>query len=88
MHVRCEGLELSLFWIASEWVIEHGICDEPQVRTRFQCHNPIVLRCTIVRRAIGEQRGYAAKILFGLIAHHKSMLYQPLLGGFRAYPFL
>jgi hypothetical protein len=31
MHVRCKGLELSLFWIASKWVTEQGICDEPRV---------------------------------------------------------
>jgi hypothetical protein len=88
MHVRCEGLELSHFWTASEWPTEPGICDEPRVRTRFWCHNPVVLRYTIVGCAIGEQRGYAAKILFELIAHHKSMLCQPLLHGFRTYPFL
>jgi hypothetical protein len=63
-------------------------CDEPQVRTRFQCHNPVVLRWTIVEHAIGEQRGYAAEILFRLVAHHKSILCQPLLGRFRTYPFL
>jgi hypothetical protein len=55
---------------------------------RFWCHNPIVLRCNIVGSAIGEQRGYATEISFGLIARHKSMLCQPLLGGFRTYPFL
>jgi hypothetical protein len=33
---------------------------------KFQCHNPIVLCCTIVRHAIGEHRGYAAEISFGL----------------------
>jgi hypothetical protein len=88
MHVRYEGLEWSLFWIASEWAIERGICDEPRVRTRFRCRNPVVRRCTIIERAIGEQQGHAIKISFGLIAHHKSMLCQPLLGGFRTYPFL
>ena len=76
------------FWIASEWATERGICDEPRVRTRFRRHNPIVLCCTIVRRAIGEQRGYATKILFRLIAFHKFMLCWPRLGGFRTYPFL
>jgi hypothetical protein len=55
---------------------------------RFRCHNPVVPCCTIVGRAIGEQRGYAAKILFELVARKKSMLYRPLLGGFRTYPFL
>jgi hypothetical protein len=55
---------------------------------RFQCHNLVVLYYTIVGRAIKEQRGYAVEILFGLVAHHKSMLYQPLLGGFMTYPFL
>jgi hypothetical protein len=69
-------------------MIEHGICDEPRVRMRFQCHNPIVIRCTIIGRAIGEQRGYTAKILFRLIAHHKFIFYRPLLGRFRTYPFL
>jgi hypothetical protein len=88
MHVRCEGPELSLFWTASEWAIECGICDEPRVQMRFRCHNPIILCCTIVGRAIGEQWSYATEISFGLIAHHKSMLYQLLLGGFRTYPFL
>jgi hypothetical protein len=76
------------FWIVPEWVTERGICDEPRVRTRFQRHNPIVLRCTIVKRAIGEQQSYAVKILFGLMVHHKSMLCRSLLGGFRTYPFL
>jgi hypothetical protein len=46
---------------------------------RFWCHNPVVLHCTIVRGAIGEQPGYAAEILFALIAHHKSMLCWPVL---------
>jgi hypothetical protein len=55
---------------------------------RFRCHNSVVLRCTIVGRAIGEQRGYAAKILFGLVAHHKSMFCRSLLDGFMTYPFL
>jgi hypothetical protein len=88
MHVRCDGPELSLFWIASEWPTERGICDEPGVRMRFQRYNPIVLHCTIVRRAIGEHQGYVAKISFGLVAHHKSMVCQSLLGRFRTYPFL
>jgi hypothetical protein len=88
MHVRCEGLELSLFWTTSEWATERAICDEPRVRTRFQCHNPIVLHCSIVGHAFEEQRGYAAEILFKLIARYKSMLCRPLLGGFRTYPFL
>jgi hypothetical protein len=88
MHVRCEGPELSLFWTVSEWTTERGICDEPRVRTRFQCHNLVILCCTIVRHAIGEQRGYAVEISFGLVAHHKSMLCKSLLGGFRTYPFL
>jgi hypothetical protein len=48
----------------------------------------IVLCCTNVRRAIGEQRGYAAVISFRLMGHLKSMLCQSLLGGFRTYPFL
>jgi hypothetical protein len=47
MHVRCEGLELSFFWTASEWTTECGICDEPRVRARFRCHNSVVLRCII-----------------------------------------
>jgi hypothetical protein len=68
--------------------MERGICDEPRVRTRFWRHNPIVLCCTIVRRATGEQRGYAAEISFELMGHHKSLLCRSLLGGFRAYPFL
>jgi hypothetical protein len=72
MHVRCEGLELSLFWTASECVIEHGICDEPRVQMRFRCHNLVVLYCTIVGCAIGEQWGYAAGISFGLVARTKS----------------
>jgi hypothetical protein len=88
MHVRCEGSELSLFWTTLEWAIECGIYDEARVRTRFRCHNLVVLYCTIVGRAIGEQWGYAAGILFGLVVHHKSMLYRPLLGGTRTYPFL
>jgi hypothetical protein len=53
------------------------------VRTKFRCYNLVVLRCTIVGRTIGEQRGYGAGISFGLVAHHKFMLCQPLLGGFR-----
>jgi hypothetical protein len=65
-----------------------GIYDEARVRMRFQCHNLVVLYYTIVGRAIKEQRGYAVEILFGLVAHHKSMLCQPLLGGFMTYPFL
>jgi hypothetical protein len=88
MHLRCEGPELSLFWTASEWVTERGICDEPRVRMRFQYHNLVVLYCIIIGRAIGEQWGYAARILFELIAHHKSMLCWPLLCGFTTYPFL
>jgi hypothetical protein len=88
MHVRCEGSELSLFWTTSEWVTERGIYDESRVQMRFQCHNLVVLCCTIVGCAIGEQWGYAAEISFGLIAHHKSMLCRALLGGFRTYPFL
>jgi hypothetical protein len=55
---------------------------------RFQCHNYVVFCCTIVRRAIREQWGYAAEILYKLIARHKSMLCRSLLGGFRTYPFL
>jgi hypothetical protein len=55
---------------------------------RFWCHSPIVLCCTIVRHAIGEQQGYPAKISFGLIACHKSMLCRALLGGFMTYTFL
>jgi hypothetical protein len=47
-----------------------------------------VLCCTIVKRAIREHRGYAAEILFGLVAHHKSILCRPLLVEFRTYPFL
>jgi hypothetical protein len=85
MHMRCEGPELSLFWTTSEWMIEPGTCDEPQVRTRFWCHNLVVLCCTIVGHAIGEQQDYAIGILFGLVAHHKFMLCRPLLGGFRTY---
>jgi hypothetical protein len=76
------------FWIASEWATERGICDEPRVRTRFWCNNPIVLRCIIAGHAIREQQGYAAEISFGLVAHQKSILCQSLLGGFRTYPFL
>jgi hypothetical protein len=94
MHHMCHVCvmwksEIVLFWIASEWATnQRGICDELRVRTRFCCHNPIVLHCTIVGRAIGEQRGYAIEISFGLVAHPKSMLCRPLLGGFRTYPFL
>jgi hypothetical protein len=62
-----------LFWTTSELATKRGICDEPRVQTRFWWHNPVVLRCTIVERAIGEQRGYAAKISFGLVARHKSI---------------
>jgi hypothetical protein len=76
------------FWTVSKWATEYGICDEPQVRTRFWCYNPVVLCCTIVKHAIGEQWSYAAKISFVLIAHHKSMLCRPLLSGFKTYPFL
>jgi hypothetical protein len=86
--VRYEGTKLSLFWTALEWATERGICDEPRVQMRFRCHNLVVLYCTIIGRAIREQRGYAIGILFGLIAHHKSILCRPLLGGFRTYPFL
>jgi hypothetical protein len=55
---------------------------------RFQCHNSVVLRCIIVRRAIREQWGYGAEISFGLVARHKFMLYRSLLGGFRTFSFL
>jgi hypothetical protein len=55
---------------------------------RFQCHNSVILRCIIVRRAIREQWGYGAEVSFGLIARHKFMLYRSLLGGFRTYSFL
>jgi hypothetical protein len=55
---------------------------------RFQCHNPVILYCTIVGHAIGEQRGYAAEILFELAARHKSMLCQSLLCEFSTYYFL
>jgi hypothetical protein len=58
------------------------ICDEPRVRMKFQCHNLVVFRCTIVERAIGEQRDYAVGISFRLIPHHKSMLCRRLLGDF------
>jgi hypothetical protein len=88
MHVRCEGPELSLFWIASEWVTERGTCDEPRVRMIFWCHNLVVLCCTILGRAIGEQWAYVVGISFGLIARYKFMLCRPLMGGFRTYPFL
>jgi hypothetical protein len=64
MHVRREGPELSLFWTASEWATEFGICDESRVGMRFQRHNYVVLCCTIVRHVIGEQRGHATKISF------------------------
>jgi hypothetical protein len=67
---------------------ERSICDEPRVRMRFWHHSHIVLCCTIVRHVIGEQRGYAAEISFGLMGHHKSMLYRTLLRGFRIYLFL
>jgi hypothetical protein len=70
----------------SDW--HRDICNEPRVRTRFWCHNPVVLCCTIIVRAIGEQPVYAIKILFGLVARHKCMLCRSLLGGFRSYPFL
>jgi hypothetical protein len=63
-------------------------CNEPRVRTRFWYHSHVVLRCTIVGRAIGEQRGYAIEISFRLVARHKSMLCRPHLGGLRTYPFL
>jgi hypothetical protein len=55
---------------------------------RFRCRNPFVLHCTIVGRAIGEHQGYAVKISFRLVTHHKSMLCRSLLGGFMTYPFL
>jgi hypothetical protein len=64
VHVRFEGSELSLFWITLEWATERGICEDPQVGTRFQWHNPGVLHCTIVSHVIREQRGYATEILF------------------------
>jgi hypothetical protein len=76
------------FWTASEWMTEHGICDEPRVRMRFRRHKSIVLCCTIVRHTIEEQWGYTTEISFGLVGHHKSMLCRSLLGGFRTYPFL
>jgi hypothetical protein len=88
MHVRCEGLKLSIFRTTSEWLTEHGICDEPRVRTRFQCHNSVVLCYTIIRRAIGEQWDYVVKISFRFVAHYKFMLCRPPLGGFMTYPFL
>jgi hypothetical protein len=65
-----------------------GICDNPQVGTRFRRHNFVVLHCTIVRCVIGEQRGYAAEISFRLMCRHKSMLCRSLLSEFRTYPFL
>jgi hypothetical protein len=77
-----------LLLIASEWPIERGICDDSWVRMRFQCHNPVVLCCTIVRHVIGKHRGYAIKILFGLVACDKFMLCRSLLGRFRTYLFL
>jgi hypothetical protein len=49
----------------------------------FRCHNLVVLCCTIAGRAIDERRGYAIGISFELIARHKSIIYQSLLGGFR-----
>jgi hypothetical protein len=36
-----------------------------EVQMKFQQRNPDVLRCTIFRRAVGEQRGYAAEMSFG-----------------------
>jgi hypothetical protein len=90
MYYACEMWRSGIvpFWTASEWVTDRDICDEPRVRTRFRCHNLVVLCCTIVGRVIREQQGYAAGISFGLVACHKSMLCRPLLGGFRTYPFL
>jgi hypothetical protein len=88
MYVRCEGSELSIFWTASEWPTERGICDEPRVQTRFWCHNPVVLCCTIVWRAIGEQRGYAAKISVRSRCLSQIHALSATLGGFRTYPFL
>jgi hypothetical protein len=35
IRVRCEGLKLSLCWIASKWVIECAICDEPRAKWDF-----------------------------------------------------
>jgi hypothetical protein len=32
---------------------------------KFLQRNPDVLRCTIFRRAVGEQRGYVAEISIG-----------------------
>jgi hypothetical protein len=54
--------EIVLFWIISKWETERGICDEPRVRTRFRCYNPVVLCCTIVGHAIEEQQGFAVEI--------------------------
>jgi hypothetical protein len=32
------------FLTTSEWATERGICDQPQVRTIFHCHNPHYMR--------------------------------------------
>jgi hypothetical protein len=47
-----------------ELATKHGIYDDSRVGTRFWRHNSFVFHCIIVRHAIGEQRGYATKILF------------------------
>jgi hypothetical protein len=93
MSYMCHACEMWMskidpFWTAAEWAIERGICDEPQVWTRFQWHNPVVLYYIIVWCAIGEQWSYVAEILFGLVARHKSILCRSFLGGFKTYPFL
>jgi len=82
MCYTCESCWIGIvpFWTASECPRERDIYDERRVRTRFRCHNPVVLRCTIVGRADGEQRGYAAEISFGHVTRHKYRALSDTLG--------
>jgi hypothetical protein len=82
MHVRCEGSELSLFWTASEWPTKHGFVMSHKCEQNFDVITLLLSIAPLLACAIGEQWGYAALISFGLVAHHKSMLCRPLLGGF------
>jgi hypothetical protein len=41
----------TIFLTTSEWTTERGICDQPQVRTIFHCHNPHYMRKPHPRRA-------------------------------------
>jgi hypothetical protein len=52
-------------WIAWEWwpLRAYLVSNSCTFHSWFQQHNPIVLRHTNIRLVIGEQQGYAAKIM-------------------------